>query len=466
MTASIVQLTPFLQPFPYGKNGHESLAARYCLSTPGSKARIEKDGGIKPDQPYGECWFNTHQNGPAYVEGTEKQLRDLVREDPEKWLGKKLLNDEQMRSQYENDVPYLFKVLSFDKPLPLQCHPDKKLGEKLKEQEAQEKGKNEDFVDGNAKPEVGVALSDYFTAFVGFRPPHQLAKIIKSVPEFTSMFSSSTLSKLDNLVSSSSSSSSDIESVLRSLFTESINLSSTQVKPLVQKLSTRLEKEGAETVFGSANEFNAQGDANATKETEAEAMKRVWELSVKVYGEEDVGVLVSTCLMNLLRMRKGEGAWILADDLHAYVEGDIIECMANSDNMVAHGLGTEEQGGISTFAEMLSYRHLPASKLLLEYEDSSKYGEKGATRYYKIPIAEFDLLSISLSSSTSSSETISPLDGPFTFVVTEGNVKVTIDGEGIELSKGQAGFVAANSKISIENTKEGETAELWGAFYQ
>jgi mannose-6-phosphate isomerase len=126
MSPSIVQITPFLQPFPYGRNGLSSLAAQYCLETPGSKAKIEQDGGIKQSQPYGECWFNTHQDGPAYVEGSngKQQLRDLVREDPEKWLGKKLLGDQQMKEQYENDVPYLFKVLSFDKPLPLQCHPE------------------------------------------------------------------------------------------------------------------------------------------------------------------------------------------------------------------------------------------------------------------------------------------------------------------------------------------------------
>ena len=172
------------------------------------------------------------------------------------------------------------------------------------------------------------------------------------------MFDQSTLSSLEDIASSSSTPESEIKKVLRSLFSESINLPSSSVKPLIQKLSSRLDQEGANSVFGAANSFNARGDANATGETEAEAMKRVWEISVRTYGEEDVGVLVSCCLMNLLRMRKGEGAWILgkepcrplfrqvaipfasrsnkltlhrlciADDLHAYVEGDIIECMA------------------------------------------------------------------------------------------------------------------------------------------
>ncbi|GAA5942344.1 uncharacterized protein JCM15063_002977 [Sporobolomyces koalae] len=466
MPSPIVQLVPFLQPFPYGRNGLDSLAARVCLETPSSKAKIDADGGIKPDQPYGECWFGTHENGPAGVEGSEKRLKDLVRQAPEFYLGQKLLDDDQMAKQYERDVPYLFKILSFDKPLPLQAHPDKKLGEQkqLKEQESREKGENDDFVDSNAKPEVGVALSDYFTAFVGFRPPQQLAAIIRSVPEFASMFSHSTLTSLDKLASATSSASdSNTKAVLRSLFEESINLSSSQVKPRIQKLSARIKEEGADQVFKAANAFNAQGDANATEESEANAMARVWTLSVKTYGEEDVGVLVSTCLMNLLRMRKGEGAWILADDLHAYVEGDIIECMANSDNMVAHGLGTEEQGGISTFVDMLSYRHLPASKLLLEYQDKSPLGHQGLTRHYKVPIAEFDLVSISLASS-STQETLKPLDGPLTFVVTEGSVSVTVEGETLKLSQGQAAFVKAGSEITFESIGD-KKVELWGAFY-
>ncbi|GAA6059091.1 hypothetical protein JCM10212_002062 [Sporobolomyces blumeae] len=466
MSPSIVQLIPFLQPFPYGRTGERSLAAQFALSTPGSKAKVERDGGIKADQPYGEIWFGTHQNGPAHVEGSSdpRSLRDLVGDDPEFYLGPKLLRDEPMQKQYANDVPYLFKVLSFDKPLPLQAHPDKKLGEMLMEQEKAEKAKNEDFVDGNAKPEVGVALSDYFTAFVGFRPPQQLEAIIKSVPEFASLFSDSSLSTFYDIASSTSTS--QTKSALRSLFSDAIRLEPSQVQPLVQKLSQRLADEGAEKVFGVANAFTAEGDSNATGESEAAAMERVWNVSKDTYGDEDVGVLVSTCMMNLLRMRKGEGAWILEDDLHAYVEGDIIECMANSDNMVAHGLGTEEQGGISTFVDMLSYRHLPAKELLLEYEDRSKLGKNGLTRAYKVPIAEFDLLSVALSPA-SPRETISPLDGPLTFVVGTGTVAVSVDSERVELSRGQAAFVRAGAEISVERTGEGDgPAELWGAFYQ
>ncbi|GAA5832956.1 hypothetical protein JCM11251_000546 [Rhodosporidiobolus azoricus] len=460
---AIVQLKPFLQPFPYGRNGMDSWAAQYALETPSLKKSVEKDGGIKKDQPYGEIWLgSTHQNGPCYVEGQDLSLKDLIKKDPSFYLGSKLQSDKQMTSQYPDDLPFLFKVLSFDKPLPLQCHPDKKLGEQLMQQEKKQEGKNENFVDSNAKPEVGVALSP-FTAFVGFRPLEPLQNLIKSVPEFGELFQDSTLSSFYKTASSSPSDA-DAKAALRSLFYEAINLPEAKVKDLTSRLSARLEKEGAEAVFGAANQYQAKGKANASGESEAAAMARVWKISTSTYGESDPGSLVATTLMNVLRMEKGEGAWILADDLHAYVEGDIIECMANSDNMVAHGLGTEEQGGISTFVEMLSYRHLPPSDLLLKYEDKWSKGKNGRTRRYDVPINEFDLLSISLSSS-SPTEELSYLDGPLTYVLTEGTVITTVAGEKLELSKGQAGFVRAGVDIKFE-AKNGQPAELWGAFYQ
>lgn len=40
-------------------------------------------------------------------------------------------------------------------------------------------------------------------------------------------------------------------------------------------------------------------------------MARVFDISVKTYGEDDVGSIVALVLMNILRLQKGEGAWIL-----------------------------------------------------------------------------------------------------------------------------------------------------------
>lgn len=148
------------------------------------------------------------------------------------------------------------------------------------------------------------------------------------------MFQPATLAKF-LATTTSSPSEAQGKAALRSLFYEAINLPPSKVKDLTQRLSARLEKDG-DVVFGVANLWQAEGAANGFNETEAAVLARTWRICVETYGTSDPGSLAASALMNLLRMKKGEGAWIQADDLHAYVDGDIIECMANSDSMVRH----------------------------------------------------------------------------------------------------------------------------------
>lgn len=152
------------------------------------------------------------------------------------------------------------------------------------------------------------------------------------------------------------------------------------------------------------------------------------------------------------------------DDIHAYAEGDVIECMANSDNMVCHGLGETEQGGLDTFVDMLSYRHLPAKDLELQWIDSWDGGKKGNTRLYKVPIEEFDIIKVALEPGQKSTESLT-LPGPHTFIVTKGTVKAKVGGEEIVLKKSHQAFVRANATLELELV-DSEPVEIWGAFYQ
>ncbi len=60
-------------------------------------------------------------------------------------------------------------------------------------------------------------------------------------------------------------------------------------------------------------------------------------------------------IMNFLKLRKGESFYIGANELHAYISGNCIECMALSDNVVRAGL-TPKHKDIATLASMLTYR--------------------------------------------------------------------------------------------------------------
>ena len=82
------------------------------------------------------------------------KLRDLIYTDPAYYLGKDLMAEKELQSMYKDDLPFLFKILSFDKALPLQAHPDPKLGSRLKKRELKQQWYNSDceqaetFIDG------------------------------------------------------------------------------------------------------------------------------------------------------------------------------------------------------------------------------------------------------------------------------------------------------------------------------
>ena len=51
----------------------------------------------------------------------------------------------------------------------------------------------------------------------------------------------------------------------------------------------------------------------------------------------DIGLFCGCLLLNHVGLNKGEAMFLQAKDPHAYISGDIIECMAASDNVVRAG---------------------------------------------------------------------------------------------------------------------------------
>ncbi|KAH8926199.1 RmlC-like cupin [Atractiella rhizophila] len=423
---TIFLLKPVLQPFPYGKEGEKSLAAQLAKSALGEEVSID------PKQPYGEIWIgSTHPNGSSTLYSSSKTLHEIISSNPVEFLGEKAA----ALQPYAGGLwlPFLFKVLSFDKALPLQAHPDKSLGTKLWLSDIAKRvtGGGGEFVDANAKPECFVALAD-FTAFVGFCP---LEEIYANLDRSNTM--KRLLPDLPLLRSQHNPSSSDQEQKagIRAIFQRLITLTADDIAESIEAI----EKEGEKSL--------PQGSMS------------IWNKCRDVYGK-DVGLLVTTFMMNLVNVKEGEGMWILADDIHAYVEGDCVECMANSDNMVCHGLG-QEAGGVQTFVDMLSYRHVPASSLRLNR--SSRPGTSFTT-IYSPPIPEFNLLHTSLSGCESE---LLQFGGPLVLLVLKGSAVIEnkMDtGERMELGIGHSIFVKAGTEIRLESRQQ--QTELWGAFYE
>ena len=80
----------------------------------------------------------------------------------------------------------------------------------------------------------------------------------------------------------------------------------------------------------------------------------IYKKAREQYGT-DVGLLY-IFIMNLVELKKGEGIFIKAGVPHAYIHGNIIECMANSDNVVRAGL-TPKFKDIVQLTNILTYEY-------------------------------------------------------------------------------------------------------------
>ena len=70
--------------------------------------------------------MGTHPSLPSKDVETQRSLLDLVQ-------GNQALMSPEINKRYEGKLPFLFKVLSIQKALSIQAHPNKKLAEKLHE---------------------------------------------------------------------------------------------------------------------------------------------------------------------------------------------------------------------------------------------------------------------------------------------------------------------------------------------
>lgn len=70
----------------------------------------------------------------------------------------------------------------------------------------------------------------------------------------------------------------------------------------------------------------------------------------------DIGVLAAF-LFNYVKLNPGEALYLGADELHAYLRGECIECMATSDNVVRAGL-TPKDRDVHILCSMLTYKQV------------------------------------------------------------------------------------------------------------
>ena len=102
--------------------------------------------------------MGTYPEPPSYVLSTGEELQTAIGREPDTLLGKNIIK----KFDGNTTLPFLAKILSIRKALPLQLHPNKEMAAEL------HRAHPSSFTDPNHKPEIAVALTR-FEAFCGFR---------------------------------------------------------------------------------------------------------------------------------------------------------------------------------------------------------------------------------------------------------------------------------------------------------
>jgi mannose-6-phosphate isomerase len=176
------------------------------------------------------------------------------------------------------------------------------------------------------------------------------------------------------------------------------------------------------------------------------------------YDNSDPGNLVALLTMNYLVLQKGDAIYVPADGIHAYLSGDIVECMARSDNVLNTGFCPRgDRDSVDLFTAALTFSPKSADDAILKPKSSDK-GGNGRTKLLAPPMSEFDMLMTELKSKES--EKIKALLGPSIMVVTGGSGTMKADGKEVEVKEGYVFFIGYNTEIELtaENGLETHTA--------
>lgn len=370
-------------------------------------AIAEFTGRPSPTQhPEAELWLGAHPGDPARLEGDggERSLLDTIIADPEGQLGL------PARERFGDALPFLAKVLAADEPLSLQAHPS---AAQAAEGFAREdrlgipvSAPNRNYRDSSHKPELIVALSP-FEALAGFRP------VVRSV-EFLRALSVPSLDPFVNLLAGQA----DADG-LRALFTTWITAPQADLDVLVP------------IVLDAAVDYLRSGSTTFAKEA-----KTTLQLGELYPG--DAGVLAAM-LLNRISLEPGEGIYLPAGNLHAYLHGVGFEVMANSDNVLRGGL-TPKHVDVPELLRVLDFT--PADESALHPEIT----REGIELVYDTPAPEFAVSVLHISGADVGHQIDAPSrhDGPQVLLCTEGSTQVHAKSGVLTLARGASAWVAAD----------------------
>ncbi len=363
---------------------------------------IPKWLGIKnaANQPFAEYWMGAHHSAASNIITNTGaiNLQDAIREMPVFLLGERV---------YETygELPFLFKILDVKDALSIQVHPTKAAAAKgFDAEDVMSKpvhAPNRNYKDRNHKPEIMVALSDFWLLH-GFMQEDQLLKRLNSIQAF------SNLAEIFK------------EKGYKALYKEVMQMPQEKVDGLLVPLVKAAIRKKNKLVKDEPGYWVA-----------------------KYYvDKEPVNIdrgIFSIYFFNLLRLKKGEGIFQGAGLPHAYLEGKNIELMANSDNVLRAGL-TPKHIDVPELMKHVIFKGI-------EPEILKGRKENTGTFMFDCPAPDFALAAIQLKEGEKANYVA---QSPEIILVMEGTAKMK-GSRTLTVKKGEAVFVAAGENYEIKS---------------
>ena len=286
----------------------------------------------KNEQPYAEYWMGVHAQGPAELIGSNGQTSLL--------------------SEHAPHLPFLLKLLDVRDMLSIQVHPNKQMAEADYERENAAgiplTAPNRNYKDPNHKPELMVAMGTFWLLH-GFRSPDSLKQIFS-----------------------------------RFTFLEPVRIQwehqgyAGMYRWLMQLPQSEVNRLLAAPLHAVVDQYKA---GRLSKEDPS-----FWAARAHLRFSTDANVdrgIFSIFLFNLVRLEKGQGIFQAAGVPHAYLEGQNVEIMANSDNVLRGGL-TPKHIDVN---ELL--RHIKPEPIVPNILDPAP--DANGWRHFPVPVPDFEL---------------------------------------------------------------------------
>jgi mannose-6-phosphate isomerase len=377
--------------------------------------------------------MGTHPSNPSKDVQTQRTLLDLVQDN-------QALMGTEINQKFGQKLPFLFKVLSIGKALSIQAHPNKRLAEKLHARDSK------NYPDDNHKPEMTIAITP-FDGLCGFRPLAEISHFFSTVQALKKLVGEKAAEEFQLAVKGKETSEKkeDEEAnkkALQRVFGSLMNSKKEDIEKASKELIAEAEKEGAEFAGGGGPSNEGQ-----------ELADLVVRLDKQFPG--DIGLFV-LFFLNYVKLEVGEAMFLKADDIHAYLSGDIIECMAASDNVVRAGF-TPKFKDVDTLISMLTYSYAPISEQKMDPVDypyvtlnATAYSSGSAATLYDPPIEEFSVVKTDLKKKGAKA-TFEQIAGPSIFICTSGNGKISVGPKSEDVKPGYVYFVGATAEVVLES---------------